>query len=87
MKSSEAKAIEKCQKSDGLTLMGMDKLLNKQYSVEGSPTVLINGMLYSGGRSSEDLKQAICKTFDKQPAECQKTLSSAGTSSTAACGS
>lgn len=51
----------------------------KRYGVQGSPTLVINGMVRSVGRDPESLKNAICNAFPqkKRPAECNQTLSSA----------
>ncbi len=52
--------------------------LNQQYSVQGSPTVIINGKDASGAltvRSPEKFKQIICAAFNSQPEECNTTLS------------
>ena len=70
--------------------------LNKKYGVQGSPTLVINGVKVSVARSPEALKEAICSAFTNPPAECNETLSSqqtspgfgegTGSSSTGQCG-
>ena len=56
--------------------------LNDQYGITGSPTLLINGVVYNGQRSAEGYKQAICSAYSNPPEECGITLSgSTGTSS------
>lgn len=78
--------IETCAYgSEGLNLLKADEQLADQYGVTGSPTLIINGARYSGSRSSEAFKQAICSGFTTQPSECSKTLSNS-TSSTASGG-
>jgi hypothetical protein len=49
---------------------------NTKYGVDGSPTLIINGQQSDSARDSESLLKAICATFNKQPSECSKTLSS-----------
>lgn len=49
--------------------------LNKQYGVQGSPTLVVNGVSVQTGRSPEELKQVICAAFNNPPAECGQTLS------------
>ena len=52
--------------------------LNEQYAVQGSPTIIINGMDASGAitaRSPEKFKQIVCAAFNSQPEECNTTLS------------
>jgi hypothetical protein len=46
----------------------------QKYEASGSPTVFINGVLYNGGRSSEDYKKAICSSFENPPEECGQVL-------------
>jgi len=50
---------------------------NTAYGVQGSPTLVINGVQSkSGGRDSKSLLSAICSAFSNQPAECGQELSS-----------
>lgn len=52
--------------------------LNQQYSVGGSPTVIINGKDASQAlsvRSPEKFKQIVCAAFNNQPEECNTILS------------
>jgi len=73
--------IETCAYgSEGLDLLKEDEELSQQYSVTGSPTLIINGVRYSGSRSSEAFKQAICDGFIVEPSECSQTLSEAQSS-------
>ncbi|OGH93955.1 MAG: hypothetical protein A2538_03775 [Candidatus Magasanikbacteria bacterium RIFOXYD2_FULL_41_14] len=48
--------------------------LNEKYGVQGSPTLIINGVEAQVGRTSEAVKQAICAGFENAPAECSQTL-------------
>jgi protein-disulfide isomerase len=47
---------------------------NQQYGVQGSPTLVINGVQASAGRTPEAVKQAICDAFNNAPSECQQNL-------------
>ena len=50
--------------------------LNKQYGVQGSPTLIINGIkVQPESRSPQAYLKAICEAFTNPPAECQKALS------------
>lgn len=51
--------------------------LNTKYGVQGSPTLIINGVEASVGRTPEAVKQAICAAFNSAPSECGTTLSAA----------
>nr|MCK4930293.1 hypothetical protein [Nanoarchaeota archaeon] len=55
-------------------LMRADKTLGDKLSVSGSPAVFIDGEKYSGGRTPEAYKQALCAAFDESPAECSTKL-------------
>ena len=49
---------------------------NDRYGVQGSPTLIINGVESQAGRTPEAVKQAICAAFDNAPSECKTTLPS-----------
>lgn len=78
--------IQTCSSgSEGLNLLKADEQLTEQYGVSGSPTLIINSVVYSGARNSEAFKQAICNAFTTAPTECSQTLSSTGSSATGGC--
>jgi len=47
-----------------------------KYSVQGSPTLIINGVQSSSARDSASLLKLICSAFNNPPEECNKELSS-----------
>jgi hypothetical protein len=47
---------------------------NTKYSVQGSPTLVINGVESSAGRDATSLLNAICSGFNTQPEECKTVL-------------
>lgn len=51
--------------------------LNNKYGVQGSPTLIINGIQVEAGRTPDALKNVICSAFNNPPAECGQTLASA----------
>jgi hypothetical protein len=53
---------------------------NVKYAVQGSPTLVINGVQASSSRDPESLKQTICAAFTTAPAECNTALPTAGPS-------
>jgi len=61
-------------------LYDVDKELNEQYDVGGSPTLVINGVQVSATRSPEAYKEAICDAFTTPPAGCNTELSTDTTS-------
>jgi len=54
-----------------------DSDLSKEYGVQGSPTLVINGVQVDSGRSSSAYLDTICGAFNDIPAECESVLSSA----------
>jgi len=80
----DTSAIETCATgSDGLEMLKADETNANQNGATASPTLLINGVKYSGARTPEGYKQAICNSFDTAPAECGTTLTSTQTAASA----
>ncbi len=71
----DTKIIEDCVNKEGIDLMKAEQAETEAYNVRGSPTLLINGFEYSGERTPEAYKTAICAAFTSQPSECQTNLS------------
>jgi hypothetical protein len=82
--------IKKCQEEEQDDLLNSQvALTEKQYQVQdpsqhqgnttdiivGSPTLVINDVIYDGSRTSEDYKNAICSAFINPPKECNQKLS------------
>ncbi len=56
------------------------------YGVSGSPTIMINGATFNGGRTAQAYKDAICGAFNSAPSECGQNVT-AGTTAAPASGS
>ena len=55
----------------------VDKEANDKYGVQGSPTLVINGIVDNvAGRDSASLLKSICSAFNTSPQECNTILSS-----------
>ncbi len=79
--------IESCAYgSEGLALLRTSEEKVDQYGVTGSPTLFINGQKYSGSRTPEAFKTAICNAFQTMPAECSMNLSTNVTPASGSCG-
>lgn len=63
----------------------VDDELNDRYGISSSPTLIINGVKYSGSRSPEGFKQAICAGFEESPKECEEVLSGAASATSGSC--
>ncbi len=71
----DVKSIETCASGgEGLTLLKADESLSNSYKASASPTLIINGQKFSGPRTPDAYKQAICDRFVTPPAECSTTL-------------
>jgi hypothetical protein len=71
--------IKTCQQDEAVALLTAEKTLGDTLKVSGSPTVFIDGDAYSGGRTPEAYKTALCEKFDTQPSECSQTLDGSAT--------
>ena len=81
-----ATKIEACSAKDGAALLESEKTLGDSLEVSSSPTILLNGMPYAGGRSPEGFKTGFCDSFLNPPAACNLTLSEAQAASSGSCG-
>jgi len=81
--------IEKCFKEEKLTLLEDEVKLNTELKVEGSPMIFINGTEFTGERSAENYKTAICDAFTKakRPAACDTKLAAPANTGTTSAGS
>jgi glutaredoxin len=78
--------IESCAYgSEGIALLQASEAKVDQFGVTGSPTLFINGQKYTGTRSAEAFKTAICNAFQTMPAECSMNLSSDVTPASGSC--
>jgi len=61
--------------SGNYPLFDVYKTDNDKYQVGGSPTLVINGVESSSGRSPDAYLKSVCAAFSEAPAECEETLS------------
>jgi len=66
--------IAQCQEQEAMDLASQETELTKQFGISGSPTIIINGQKYTGQRTSDAYKEAICRTFKVKPSECDQKL-------------
>jgi glutaredoxin len=81
----DVQKIKDCQQNEATALLDAELALVQQYGVSGSPQLFINGVEYTGDRSSEGYKNGICSGFTTPPQECQQTLSTEAGSATGGC--
>ncbi|KKR21927.1 MAG: hypothetical protein UT50_C0002G0018 [Candidatus Moranbacteria bacterium GW2011_GWA2_39_41] len=69
-------AVDKSKWSNGqFPPFGVDKTDNVKYGVQGSPTLVVNGVTAQSGRDSASILKAICGAFNNAPKECEAKLS------------
>ncbi|MBU3964665.1 hypothetical protein KJ562_03035 [Patescibacteria group bacterium] len=85
--------IKRCELNEATDILAHEsELTSQQYSVQnpashkgletdkiaGSPTIVINGIIYDGARGAEDYKNAICSAFNNAPDECSQIIDETG---------
>jgi len=72
--------MDSCVAAKAKDIYKVDSDLSNKYGVEGSPTLIINGVQSSAGRDAASYLAGICAAFTTKPAECSLKLSSASPS-------
>ncbi|MEM4590121.1 MAG: hypothetical protein QXK21_02545 [Candidatus Micrarchaeia archaeon] len=85
-KGIDTELVKNCYNENALKYAEQEYVINQRYGVQGSPTLFINDIEYSGGRTAEAYKQTICSAFETQPNSCSTTLSSETGSVSGSCG-
>ena len=84
--SMDSAKIDTCaQGTEGITLLKTDEAAAGTNGATASPMLFVNGVLYSGARTPDAYKQAICNSFETAPAECSTVLSSSSASASGNC--
>jgi hypothetical protein len=84
--SLDSARIDTCASgAEGITLLKADEAAATSNRATASPMLFINGVLYSGTRTPEAYKQAICTSFETVPEECSTVLSSTFTAASNSC--
>lgn len=69
--------IDACMASKAADYYAVDSQLSQGYGVQGSPTLVINGVQVQSARSPAGVLSAICSAFNSAPAECSAQLPTA----------
>jgi len=77
--------IKACQADEAVALLESEVELGKQYNISGSPQFIINGTEYTGNRTADGYKSAICSGFKSEPSECEQALSTEGGTTSGGC--
>lgn len=78
--------VKTCVEGDeGKALLRENIKKADEKSIGGSPTILINSGGYSGGRTQESFKKAICSAFNVEPELCNQTLDDTASTASGNC--
>jgi hypothetical protein len=67
--------IDDCIKNKAKDYYAVDSSLSEGYGVQGSPTLVINGVEAQSARSPKAILATICSAFNSAPSECNSELS------------
>ena len=67
--------LDSCVETKSEEYYDVDSVLSEDYGVRGSPTLVINGVQASSGRSPSAYLEAVCSAFNDAPEECEEELS------------
>ncbi|MFO8015825.1 MAG: thioredoxin domain-containing protein [Candidatus Woesearchaeota archaeon] len=81
----DTEKIKTCEEEEAMDMLAEEVSLNKEYEVRGSPTLMINDAKYSGQRTPESYKTAICSGFESAPESCAEELSDEGSAAAGQC--
>jgi hypothetical protein len=81
----DSNKVLSCVSSQGKQLLAEDAQAAQDAGVQGSPTLVINGVQTSAARNAEAYKGAVCSAFNNIPSVCSETLDSTGTTASGNC--
>lgn len=85
-KGVDTAKVEECTAKQGSEIIKAENKLNTEKGVQGSPTIFVNGVEYSGtGRTPEAFKQSICTAFTASPADCEIKLEATAAAAQGSC--
>ena len=67
-------AVQECSDANWEDIMARDIELTTENGVSGSPTLIINGVIYRGERTPQAYLDAICEAFTNPPEECNQQI-------------
>ena len=69
------KKLNSCMNKTALDYFSEDSKIDDLYGINGSPTLVINGVETDSMRSPNEYLKTICKFFNNPPKECKRVLS------------
>ena len=77
--------IASCLDDEATALLEKEVAAGEKYGVSGSPTIIINGTRYNGGRSPENYKLSICGAMNNPAEGCKTVLGAAAAAAAGGC--
>lgn len=77
----DSKEVMSCVESQGEELFMQAQTEADLASVQGSPTLVINGAKINVARTADAMKNAVCEAFNSVPQDCLVSLSGSGSAS------
>ncbi len=72
--------VDTCLETKAEEYFAADSALSQKYGVQGSPTLVINGVQAESARSPAAVLATICSAFNEAPSECDTELPTAAAS-------
>lgn len=69
--------VSSCMSKSAGDYFKVDSQLSQGYAVQGSPTLVINGVQVNAARSPAAVLSTVCSAFNTQPSECSTQLPTA----------
>jgi hypothetical protein len=70
----DTQKVKDCYNNEAIELAKSDKEIGDKMDATGSPTIVIDGKIYSGTRTPAGFQEALCAEFDTPPSECSEVL-------------
>ena len=77
--------VQQCADTQKADLLDKEIVATTSLGISSSPTIFINNQDYSGQRSADAFKTAVCSAFNTAPSECSSDLNSTTASTTGSC--
>jgi hypothetical protein len=78
--------VYSCISTQGDSLFSAASQKAQASGVQGSPTIIINGVTVNVARDAESIKKQVCAAFNSIPSACSTTLNSSAAAASGSCG-
>jgi len=81
----DSTTVQQCADTQKADLLDKEIAATESLGISSSPTIFINNQDYSGQRSADAFKTAICSAFNTAPSECSSDLNSTTSGTSGSC--